>query len=132
MQIETLQLKNEDLELELTNTKDALTLAEATLGSLRRQVQTAEESSRENAQRAQQAEVEFQRVLLSTEEYHEARRANNIDGKPSQPETNTGAGLVLVLDGKLSETLDIVKRQQITTTRWRRRRRNVKVTIITN
>ena len=36
LQIETLQTRIEDLELDLTNTKEALTLAEATLGSLKR------------------------------------------------------------------------------------------------
>ena len=74
-----LRIRNEDLEIELADTKEALTLAEAKLGSLERQVEAAEFQARENAERAQHAEVEFQRVLLSTEEYHQARRDQNLE-----------------------------------------------------
>ena len=72
-----MRIRNEDLEIELANTKEKLTLAEAKLGSLERQVETAEFQARENAERAQHAEVEFQRVLLSTEEYHQVRTELN-------------------------------------------------------
>jgi len=78
-QFKEMQIRMEDLEIELNGTKEALTLSNAKLGSLERQVETAEFQARENAERAQHAEVEFQRVLLSTEEYHQARRDQNLE-----------------------------------------------------
>ena len=73
------RMRNEDLEVELSRVNEALTLSQAKLGSLERQVEAAEFTARENAERAQHAEVEFQRVLLSTEEYHQARRDQHLE-----------------------------------------------------
>jgi hypothetical protein len=85
LKIQELQTHNMDLEIELTETREKLVLAEATLGSLKRQVEAAELSAKDSADRAQHAEVEFQRVLLSTEEYHEARVKANVE--PVAPES---------------------------------------------
>jgi chromosome segregation ATPase len=85
LKIQELQTHTMDLEIELTETREKLVLAEATLGSLKRQVEAAELSAKDSADRAQHAEVEFQRVLLSTEEYHEARVKANVE--PVAPES---------------------------------------------
>lgn len=82
VKIEELMTHNEDLEIELNEMKEKFALAEATLGSLKRQVESAELNAKDSADRAQHAEVEFQRVLLSTEEYHEARIEANINVPP--------------------------------------------------
>jgi len=92
--VERLVVKNEDLEVENSSLKERLAQAEASLSSLRREVESAEMSSRENAERAQHAEVEFQRVLLSTEEYHAARRDNGVKGEEvRKPPTTTSTTL---------------------------------------
>jgi hypothetical protein len=93
-QIERLLAKNEDLEIENNAMKEKLSMAEASLSSLKREIEAAEETSRENAERAQHAEVEFQRVLLSTEEYHAARKQNNVRGEEiRKPPTTTSTTL---------------------------------------
>eukprot|EP00520_Triparma_pacifica_P018209 CAMPEP_0118658674 /NCGR_PEP_ID=MMETSP0785-20121206/14698_1 /TAXON_ID=91992 /ORGANISM="Bolidomonas pacifica, Strain CCMP 1866" /LENGTH=567 /DNA_ID=CAMNT_0006551715 /DNA_START=717 /DNA_END=2416 /DNA_ORIENTATION=- len=84
LKIQQLTTQNEDLEIELNETKEKLTLAQASLGSLKRQVEAAEMSAKDSADRAQHAEVEFQRVLLSTEEYHEARVKANVEVPPPE------------------------------------------------
>ena len=68
-------------------------MAEAQLASLKRQLESSELTSEENAARAQSAEVNFQRVLLSTEEYHEARRKAHVAPEKRAPPTTTAKNL---------------------------------------
>ena len=80
--IQNLMVKNEDLEIELHDYKEKLTAAQASLESTKRQLEDALLSVRESSERAQSSQVELQKVLLSTEEYHRARRMANANKQP--------------------------------------------------
>ncbi|GMH79627.1 hypothetical protein TrST_g7886 [Triparma strigata] len=91
--IQELTQTNEDLEIEMNEVKEKLAMAEAKLSGMRREVEEANQTAQDCNERAQHAEVEFQRVLLSTEEYHEARRQHHVAPEKREPATTTSKNL---------------------------------------
>ncbi|GMH79288.1 hypothetical protein TL16_g08093 [Triparma laevis f. inornata] len=91
--IEKLAETNENLEIEMNDLKERLAMSEANLSGMRREVEEANTTVQEANDRAQHAEVEFQRVLLSTEEYHEARRQAHVAPEHREPATTTSQNL---------------------------------------
>lgn len=64
-----LEQENDDLNLQINELADKLTMAEARCSSMGRQLQDVESAHAESEARAYQVQVEFQRVLLNSEDY---------------------------------------------------------------
>ena len=70
-----LQEEVDDLNHQLSQLQDKLTMAEAKSSSVARQLQDADEARAEAESRAYQVQVEFQRVLLNTEQYYKNKQS---------------------------------------------------------